>query len=93
MTTLAELSGGPLDGIRVRLRSRRAFLWVDVRPPHACLTGPRRHSVLYRQTVVGTYLYAGHTHALCGDCGAYVERVDGHVVSCSLCGGALAPAT
>lgn len=98
-----QLVGGLLDGRMVSLRSRPAFLWVDRRPGRKCYASPPpapilEHCVLYRRAcwreglgrVRDGYLFAGLTHAVCSGCGAYVERVDGHVVDCSLCGGTLA---
>lgn len=92
------LVGGPLDGVTVELRSRRAFIWVDVRTGNTCYTMPKRHRVLYRRStwregfgrVREGYVYAGHTHARCDSCGAYIETVYGHVQSCVCCGEALA---
>lgn len=93
-----ELTGGPLDGRRVSLRRRPAFLWVDERRGGKCYLGAGRHRVLYRRAtwreglarVRDGYVFAGHTHALCGGCGAIDERCDGHNVACSWCGGSLA---
>lgn len=93
--TVVVLLGGILDGTRVRLRKQVMFVWIDSRPPHVCGTAPKRHRVLYRRETClprsreWTYVYAGNSHALCAECGAYVERVDGHVQACALCGGAL----
>lgn len=84
-----ELVGGPLDGRKISPRSRGAFLWIDVRKGNIAYARPGKHRVLYRKTTTSRYLFAGHTHALCGGCGCVHERVDGHVTSCSLCGAAL----
>lgn len=95
--TQAELVGGPIDGRRINLtRGRPAFLWIDLLPKTkkqprqgGCFLAPKKNRLLYRR-VLNHYVYAGHTHALCTGCGAYSERVDGHVQDCSLCGSALA---
>lgn len=92
-----QLVGGPLDGRRIILRRRPAFLWVDDRPGGACYLAPKHHRVLYRRCTWREglartrdgYVYAELTHALCGGCGAFSERADGHVVDCSLCGSKL----
>jgi hypothetical protein len=90
------LVGGILDGVHVRIgRSRPAFLWIDTRRGHMPYREPGKHRVLYRRVtwregfarVRAGYLYAGNTHGLCEDCGAYVERVGGH--RCGYCGGKL----
>lgn len=85
----AFLIGGPLDGRRLELRSKKPFLWVDTRPPHKCFVCPGKHRVLYRYEGVGRYVIAQHTHALCGGCGCYHETMEQHITTCSLCGGAL----
>lgn len=84
-----ELVGGPLDGRRIPMRARGAFMWIDVRKGNLAYARRGKHRVLYRRVTTGKYLYAGHTHALCGGCGGWHERMDGHVSSCSLCGGTL----
>lgn len=89
MSQVCEFIGGPLDGHQVALRSCWSFLWIDTRKGHIRYRQPGRHRALYRRMTTSTYLYAGHTHALCGGCGAFHERVDGHVTTCSCCGGRL----
>lgn len=84
-----ELKHGPLDGMQMRMRRRSDFIWVDIEKPHIARTTPGPDRVLYR-LVGGGYVYAGHTHAICGACGVYHETIDGHVRDCSLCGGDLA---
>lgn len=86
---IAKLVGGPLDGTKLKLRAKKPFLWIDSRAPHRCFVSPGRHRVLYRHEKGARYILAENTHAQCSGCGCYVERVDGHVQSCSLCGGAL----
>lgn len=96
-TKILALVDGPLDGMAMSLRRRPEFLWVEVlcdehgMPVRSgCFTGPGPERVLYRLgRAKGTYVYAGHSHALCGGCGAFVERLDGHVAECSLCGTSL----
>lgn len=91
---IAELTGGPLDGLRLRLTCRFSFVWVTTEPGkngrhHAHLmAGPGR--LLYRARGVH-YVHADRAWGVCDGCGAFVDRVGGHVTSCSLCGGALAP--
>lgn len=89
MSGAVELVGGPLDGFRPSMSARAAFVWIDVRRGHICYRRPGKYRVLYRKDRPTRYLFAANTHALCGGCGAVVERVDGHVVDCSLCGGRL----
>lgn len=85
---IATLVGGRLDGTKLKLRAKKSFLWIDTRAPHKCFVRPGKHRVLYRHERDKVYVSASNTHALC-ECGAYSERVDGHVQSCSLCGGPL----
>lgn len=87
--TVSQLVGGPLDGTVVRVRRKASFVWVDAEDGYLYVTArPGRH--LYRRGRGKTgYLYAGHSHAVCSGCGTFHERVDGHVVECSLCGSGL----
>lgn len=89
MSQTVELLGGPLDGHRTPMPVLVSFVWIDVRKGHIRYRRPGRYRVLYRREKTRLYIFAGNTHALCGGCEAVVERVDGHVGECSLCGGAL----
>lgn len=96
MSVIVEFIGGPLDGHQSPVRARHAFLWVDLRKGHIAYAERGKHRALYRKHGVTSgprgrwvYFFAGNTHAPCSGCGAYHERMDGHVAECSLCGGSL----
>lgn len=95
----AKLLGGPLDGVELPAGSRPTFLHIhggqDDRNPRCFqLPGDGRH--LYRAygTELGfeMFLFAGHTHRLCDNCGGFNEIGEGERnPRCQLCDTSLAP--
>lgn len=87
-----ELVGGPLDGRQKSSTAPPAYLWIDADLRFYKADG--RGRALYRylgkgkQRGMHAYLYAGHTHRRCANCGVYIERRAGS--NCALCGEAVA---
>lgn len=83
-----ELVGGPLDGLQTRPSRPASFLYISEQGRCWRKPGAGRH--LYRASrrrgIVLTYVYAGHTWAQCGGCGAWGRTGYG---DCTLCGHAL----
>lgn len=73
------LVGGPLDGETIAASQQAAFVWVQPGNPHPrCYSSPAEGRSLYRlvhRIRPFKYLFAGHTHGYCQECGSFYSPV------------------
>lgn len=94
VANVGVLIGGPLDGGELAPAARPGFVWVSAkqqtmassgRPRFAAYVKPAKGRALYRNVGDDTFLYAGHSYALCS-CGGYNDIGEGERnPRCQLC--------